>query len=279
MCKLICSSLHTDLSHDTGTTDTAHLASTSIPLAIVPAYKHLKQSKDNSGNIPQLPSHRFQYSVWHDLRVVSLKGTDLKAPRVRDGPSEKEEAFYDLKDEDNQYIHHNRHGRSRITHKTIMENWENAKSASFCYQDLSDSYQKKNFYNIIGRLQNVEQLYLVDNGLQYLNSYSFPRCEVLNINNNYISSFKHLPSIPRVKLLMMEDNDVYSFEGLSKLKYVEDLYLRGNPITFLINYRQRVFQTLPQLKRLDGIPRLESDLQFDQEYVQDNGDYNGCVIL
>jgi hypothetical protein len=41
----------------------------------------------------------------------------------------------------------------------------------------------------------------------------------------------------------------------------------------------RVFQALPQLKRLDGIPRLESDLQFDQEYVQDNGDYNGCVIL
>ena len=43
------------------------------------------------------------------------------------GPAEKEEAFYDLKDEDNQYIHHNRHGRSRITHKTTMENWENAK--------------------------------------------------------------------------------------------------------------------------------------------------------
>jgi len=37
----------------------------------------------------------------------------------------------------------------------------------------------------------------------------------------------------------MEDNDVYSFKGLSNLKYVEDLYLRGNPITFLINYRQR----------------------------------------
>ena len=33
----------------------------------------------------QLPSHRFQYSLWHDLRVVTLKGTDLKAPRVREG--------------------------------------------------------------------------------------------------------------------------------------------------------------------------------------------------
>jgi hypothetical protein len=35
--------------------------------------------------------------------------------------------LYDLKDEDNQNIHHNRHGRSKITHKTTMENWENAK--------------------------------------------------------------------------------------------------------------------------------------------------------
>ncbi|VDI48791.1 queuine tRNA-ribosyltransferase [Mytilus galloprovincialis] len=121
------SSLHTDVSHETGTTDTGQLASTSIPLAIVPAYKHLKQAKDSQGSVPQLPSHRFQYSVWHDLKVVSIKGTDLKAPRIRDGPDEKEAAFYSLKDEDNQYIHHNLHGRRRITHQTTMENWEQAK--------------------------------------------------------------------------------------------------------------------------------------------------------
>ncbi|VDI34802.1 Hypothetical predicted protein [Mytilus galloprovincialis] len=169
------SSLHTDVSHETGTTDTGQLASTSIPLAIVPAYKHLKQAKDSQGSVPQLPSHRFQYSVWHDLKVVSIKGTDLKAPRIRDGPDEKEAAFYSLKDEDNQYIHHNLHGRRRITHQTTMENWEQAKSASFCYQDLSDAYQRKHFQNILGRLRNVEQLYLVDNGMQYLHSYSFPK--------------------------------------------------------------------------------------------------------
>ena len=33
----------------------------------------------------QLPSHRFQYSVWHDLREACLTGTQLKAPRVREG--------------------------------------------------------------------------------------------------------------------------------------------------------------------------------------------------
>lgn len=52
-----CSSLHTDVSHETGTTDTGQLASTSIPLAIVPAYKHLKQAKDSQGSVPQVTLH------------------------------------------------------------------------------------------------------------------------------------------------------------------------------------------------------------------------------
>lgn len=271
------SSIHTELSHDTGTTDTGQLKSSGIPLAVVPAYKHLKQA--TTENVPQLPSHRFQYSLWHDLRVVNLKGTDLKAPRIREGPDGKDEAFYDLKDENNQYIHHNIHGRSRVLHKNKMENWENAKSASFCYQELNENYQKKNFYNILGKLKNVEQLYLVDNGIQYLNGYKFPRCEVLNVNKNHISSFTDLPTIPKIKLLTMEDNDVDSFRGLDKLKTVEDLYLRGNPITFVINYRQRLFQLLPQLKRLDGIPCLQSDLEFDPEFETDNVKDSGCIIM
>ena len=70
------SSLHTDLSHDTGTTDTAHLASASIPLAIVPAYKHLKQSKDNSGNIPQVTIKQF-----HSPEFTKHCGTTNKSDK------------------------------------------------------------------------------------------------------------------------------------------------------------------------------------------------------
>lgn len=51
--------------------------------------------------------------------------------------------------------------------------------------------------------------------------------------------FQHLPSIPKAKVVIMEDNDVDTFNGIKKLKSVQDLYLRGNPITFLINYRPR----------------------------------------
>ena len=33
----------------------------------------------------QLPSHRFRYSVWHDLSHTDVKGPQLKAPRIRYG--------------------------------------------------------------------------------------------------------------------------------------------------------------------------------------------------
>lgn len=53
-------------------------------LSIVRSYLSEKHNNINVFLL-QLPSHRFQYSVWHDLKVVSIKGTDLKAPRIRDG--------------------------------------------------------------------------------------------------------------------------------------------------------------------------------------------------
>ncbi|OWF37178.1 uncharacterized protein LOC110440536 [Mizuhopecten yessoensis] len=257
------------------------LSSAGVPLAIVPAYKHLQQQRKFQGPIselPELPSHRFQYSVWHDLRSGSLKGTELKAPRVREGPAEKGRAFYLLKDEDNQNIHHSLHGKQRVQHRTTLEDWNAATSASLCYQELHHQYQKDNFYRILGNLKNVEQLYLVDNSITTLASYSFPKCTVLNLNKNFISSFKKLPSIPKITCLTMEDNDVNSFRGLSSLSTLEQLYLRGNPISFVVNYRPKVFKMLPHLQVLDGVSKLEDDDVFvDEEDIPDQ-EPSRCVI-
>ncbi|XP_061166523.1 uncharacterized protein LOC133175431 [Saccostrea echinata] len=250
----------------TGDTYQSHGAS-AVPLTVVSAYKHLRESGEGTHNVPQLPSHRFQYSVWHDLREACLTGTMLKAPRVREGPPEKDKAFYKMRDEEDKVIHHSRTGASRDSYRHTMENWENAKSVSLCYQELQDSYQRSSFNAILGRLQNVEHLYLTDNTIQSLKWKSFPKCEVLNLNNNFIYSFSELPSIPRIRSLMLEDNDIQSFSGLSKLRSspIEELYLNGNPVTFTINYRPKVFQILTQLKVLDGIPKLQSDLEFQSE--------------
>ncbi|XP_022343535.2 uncharacterized protein LOC111136738 [Crassostrea virginica] len=277
-------SLQTESTHsqDTDQTGDTHQSQgpSAVPLTIVSAYKHLRESGDIGNNQTELPSHRFQYSVWHDLREACLTGTQLKAPRVREGPPEKDKAFYKLKDEENKVIHHSLKGSSRNNYRQKMEDWESAKSASFCYQELDNNYQRSNFRSILGRLRSVEQLYLTDNGLQDLSSFSFPRCEVLNLNNNFLSSFKHLPSIPKIRILTMEDNDVDSFNGLAKLRSstIEELYLNGNPVTFQINYRPKVFQILTQLKVLDGVPKLQSDLEFQSE-EELNPESSKCVVM
>ncbi|KAK3103958.1 hypothetical protein FSP39_023250 [Pinctada imbricata] len=273
------------VSHETGgTEDTTNTGGSSgvssIPLAMVPAYKHLKKSGFRDKPLPELPSHRFQYSVWHDLREACLTGTQLKAPRVRDGPKEKEDAFYDLKDDHNQLIHHSLHGRRRREHRHMLEEWEQAKFASLSYQELYHKYQRTNFYNILGRLHSVEHLFITHNEINDLSSFSFPRCTELNLSNNYISSFKNLPKIPSIKSLNLEDNDIDSYNGLSRLKStpITELYLNGNPVCFQINYRPKVFQILTQLKVLDGVNKLQTDLEFqDPGDVEEPGS-NGCVI-
>lgn len=269
-------------SHDTNQTrDTYHShGASAVPLTIVSAYKHLRESGEGVNSHTELPSHRFQYSVWHDLRNACLTGTQLKAPRVREGPPEKDKAFYKMKDEENKIIHHSMKGSAKTNYQQKIENWENAKLASFCYQELSNKYQRSTFYNILGRLRVVEHLHLTHNELQDLSSYSFPRCEVLNLNNNFLYSFKNLPSIPKIRYLALEDNDIDSFNGLSKLRSstIEELSLNGNPVTFQINYRPKVFQILTQLKVLDGIPKLQSDLEFQSEEGL-NPESSQCVVM
>lgn len=279
-------SLHAEssTSHETGgTQNTVNTDSTgfqSAPLAIVPAYQHLQKFKSHKETLPELPSHKFQFSVWHNLRNVTLKGTQLKAPRVRDGPPEKEKEFYHLKDEDNEYIHHSLKGKQRIYYEQKMENWQHAQFVSLNYQKLNDRYQQDSFYKILKQIPNVRHLNLVDNGITGLRWYSFPKCEVINLSNNYISSFGCLPSLPSIRSITMEDNDVHCFGGLSRFDStpLEELNLRGCPITFVINYRQRIFQILPNLKVLDGIPKLNSDCSFE-EFYNPSPVGNGCIIL
>ncbi|XP_048745716.1 uncharacterized protein LOC125658483 [Ostrea edulis] len=272
-------STHSQDTDQTGDTHQSYGAS-AVPLTMVSAYKHLRQSGEGSKNVPQLPSHRFQYSVWHDLREACLTGTMLKAPRVREGPPEKDKAFYKMRDEENKIIHHSYKGSEKRNYRCKMEEWESAKSVSLCYQELDDKYQRSCFEKILKKLPAVEHLYLTDNAIQSLRGYSFPKCEVLNLNNNFISTFQNLPSIPRIRSLMLEDNDIDSFNHLSKLRSssIEELYLNGNPVAFQINYRPKVFQILTQLKVLDGIPKLQSDLEF-QSLEELNPESSKCTIL
>lgn len=76
--------------------------------------------------ISQLPSHRYRYTVWHELRSTQVKGDQLKAPRVREGPESKEETFYEVTDNGGALIHHDKTGQEKEKYRHQQENWESS---------------------------------------------------------------------------------------------------------------------------------------------------------
>ncbi|XP_002735419.2 acidic leucine-rich nuclear phosphoprotein 32-related protein-like, partial [Saccoglossus kowalevskii] len=145
------------------------------------------------------------------------------------------------------------------------------------YQDLGHRYQLENFVRVLKRLIRVKRLNLADNTLTNLQSVSLPRCTHLTLCMNYFEHFKYLPKAPQLKILNLADNHIQTLDGLAVLRKrtpLESLDLRGNPLVFTENYRYRVFKTLPDLKELDGIPKLSTD--DTQEYYGDNA--SSCVV-
>ncbi|XP_041378429.1 uncharacterized protein LOC121390629 [Gigantopelta aegis] len=248
-----------------------------VPLTVVSLNQQADSFRQQQKAVPELPSAKFQYSVWHDLKFVEVRGDELKAPRVRKAPVEEEKVLYKVVDEENKAVHHSIMGKEKTQHKIKMENWESAKYVSLSYQELNDRYQQNNMYRILARLRLVEYLNLPHNSITDISQFSFPKCEFLNLNNNYIASFKSLPKLPCIKYLLLETNSVGSLDGLRRFRSsgLEELYLAANPITFVPGYRSRVFQILPRLLMLDGIPKLESDLIKEPD-LEDNN--KGCVV-
>ncbi|KAK3586707.1 hypothetical protein CHS0354_020709 [Potamilus streckersoni] len=270
-----------NVSHKTGgtggsvnTLGTSFTGGTNVQLSIVPQYQ--PENKERWTTLPQLPSYKLQYSVWHELRSACAHGDELLAPRIRRGQDDPE---FDMMNEDGTSIHHSKKGSEKTKQRNILEKWETVKFANFPYQDLSHGYQKSNFKRILKQLIRVEELNLTHNNLDDLGSFSFPCCETLNLNNNHLPSFKDLPSTPRIKHLFVEDNDIHDFIGLERYSGtpLEELCLRGNPITYLVNYRQRVFSMVPNLQVLDGIPKLPEDSVFVECDIPEENK-SRCVI-
>ncbi|XP_053807941.1 protein tilB homolog isoform X3 [Vidua chalybeata] len=186
-----------------------------------------------------LPSDSFKYLGWCDIEEHGVRGNQLLCPRVREGPSE-EELFF------------------RKEEHTLKRRKQ---ELNLSFQDLGDLYQVENFKRILRRLIRVEKLWLVDNSLTDLSAIRLPRCRELNVNKNHFTSFKQLPKIPQIQHLSLAENNITTLSGISDFRHtpLESLVLKRNPCEFQERYRQLVFSNLPNLKILDGIPKLPED--------------------
>uniref|UniRef100_A0A671DQD8 Uncharacterized protein n=1 Tax=Rhinolophus ferrumequinum TaxID=59479 RepID=A0A671DQD8_RHIFE len=194
--------------------------------------------RSDSGISSQLPSDSFKYLTWHKVEQHDIQGSQLRCPRVREGPSAEELLF--TQEECALFP------RKRVLEKTkcetwLQENWEDCKNLNLSFQDLGDPYQVANFNRILRRLIRVETLWLVDNSLVDLSAIRLPSCRVLNMNKNHLTSFKQLPKIPQIQHLSLAENRIETLTGLSSLRCtpLESLMLKRNPCEFRPNYRNR----------------------------------------
>ncbi|OWK60558.1 hypothetical protein RLOC_00011856 [Lonchura striata] len=236
----------------------------------------------------KLPSDSFKYLGWCDIEEHGVRGNQLLCPRVREGKDQKDTLTFQP------YLHGGKEGtlksdelkswrpseeelffrkeehtlkrRKQVTdpekwEKRLQENWENCAELNLSFQDLGDLYQVENFKRILRRLIRVEKLWLVDNSLTDLSAIRLPRCRELNVNKNHFTSFKQLPKIPQIQHLSLAENNITTLSGISDFRHtpLESLVLKRNPCEFQERYRQLVFSNLPNLKILDGIPKLPED--------------------
>nr|XP_044625276.1 uncharacterized protein LOC106834683 isoform X1 [Equus asinus] len=212
----------------------------------------------DSGISSLLPSDSFKYITWLEVEQHDIQGSQLRCPRVREGPPAEELLLQQEKCP--------LPPRKRVLDKNkwetwLQENWEDCTNLNLSFQDLGDPYQLANFNRILRRLIRVETLWLVDNSLVDLSAIRLPSCRVLNMNKNYLTSFKQLPKMPQIQHLSLAENYIETLTGLSRLRGapLESLVLKRNPCEFHQHYRKRVFSCLPNLKMLDGILKLPED--------------------
>jgi len=252
---------------------------TNVPLIQITAHEHTQsQTIGKPKFLPQLPSHRYRYTVWHELRSTQVKGDQLKAPRVREGPESKEETFYEVTDNGGALIHHDKTGQEKEKYRHQQENWESSLRVNLSYQKLDHTYQVKNFMRILERLRCAEEVILMDNSLHDLHNITFPRCIVANLSKNHFVSLKQIPHMPAVKHLTLQFNQIKDLSGLNKFPKLESLDMTGNAVYYSKTYRRRVFQTLPNLKLLDKIIKTKADMEeISKEDRQPEA--SACVMM
>jgi len=135
---------------------------------------------------------------------------------------------------------------------------------------------------------NLRVLSLINVGLTSLKGLpKLPALKKLELSDNRISAgLEQLENTPNLTHLSLSGNKIKDIESLKPLIYLTNLKsldLFNCSVTTLADYRNKVFQLIPQLKFLDGLDSKENEYEendsSDEEEVEDeeNEDLDGMI--
>jgi len=276
-----------------GTLSPGDYATSGVPVVFVTskeAYHEESSDDEEYYDIFPLPASRYRYSKWHELDDMEVTSDMLQCPRVRKGPKgfkidtiwmlEEDEQLEagEINDNDNKK-RKKRWKRKKKKHdyRNKLENWEQCTCVNLSYQDLGHGYQTKEFIRVLRKLIRAESIELIENGLADLTNTTFPSCRCLYLQRNFFQNLKKLPKMPNVEQLSLQQNNIAKLDGLELLNVtkIHSLSLQDNPVTLKPGYRKRVFDILPNLKLLDGLPKLPEDSEELPDSLRDS---STCAI-
>lgn len=98
---------------------------------------------------------------------------------------------------------------------------------------------------------------------------------LLNLSGNKLRTglkeiANNMPHIAELELEYNRFEDISEFQALQSLSNLISITLQGNPIAKLPNYRQELFNLLPNVKMIDNYDRNEHD--YMQDLIDNEGD-------
>ena len=105
--------------------------------------------------------------------------------------------------------------------------------------------------------ENIKNINLWGNNIDDISLLSeMPLLEIISLSVNHIKDLSVFRNLKNVKELFLKDNQISDFnqvENLKNCKKLEILCLQENPIANQSNYRQKILEILPFLKKLDDL--------------------------
>eukprot|EP00698_Gefionella_okellyi_P003999 TRINITY_DN13705_c0_g1_i1.p1 TRINITY_DN13705_c0_g1~~TRINITY_DN13705_c0_g1_i1.p1 ORF type:complete len:293 (+),score=36.14 TRINITY_DN13705_c0_g1_i1:74-880(+) len=137
-----------------------------------------------------------------------------------------------------------------------LEKHEDLIEFNISYQDLGDPYQNPTFKKLLKKVHRVKRLYLGDNLLTDLSGVDLPVCEHLFVARNDIKGFLSLPRAPNLTSLDISDNLLENVRFLNRYPNLKSINVRGNPLAFQPQYRERIVLAHPGIQFIDSVPVL-----------------------